>query len=658
MLDRITTYGESRFAHLMRQLPPDEFYCYEEPRINSVTTTSRYPDFLIVWRSKGVICVEVKDWSGDIVGGDKEIIKVKINDEIKHMKNPYEIARGYKERVMETLIERSELQINYRGSIRLGFPIDPLVVMTGRSKVEISGLISHGIFDEDTVLSGDDLATVDDFMAALNRMPWTFWMPQPLTHRHVSLIEQTLSLTEVRAEERSSGPRTLTIQQENIVTAPISNARNGLTTTLIRGTFGSGKTIVLSKKAEYLAQPPPDLQILVTTFNKDLTHDLKDRIQNTRVQVEQIFDLVRTILGDQYPQTNMYRGKPDPKPIKEWCKEHHDQLELPVDFVAQEISRRKDLELDTDARYLEDLQWRGSDLSQNEVDELTLTYHLYMDYQAELKASGEDWQDYEDTIKMAMSAVHGHKYRRYFDLIMVDEGQDFTPNMLELLRSMVRPGGDLIIFEDPLQSLWKEFNIPSRGLGKARLRFLSTPLRSTQQIAEAAQSLLDIIPAMKTHDDDGIDQLYPAKTDGLQPGHKPFLSQYPDSETEQEHLISFVKQYQQAHPDQTIGVLTPDFMRDWHDLFTELGVYYGHFNFAKGLEFDTVCIARLDTLFHSPWNQRKIMRRWLYRKWFVAMTRARSNLYLSYTGSLRENLDSFRYYCQTADVHALPPLLS
>jgi hypothetical protein len=69
------TEGEKRVTSLLQSLPTNEFYCYIDPRVDRDNKTSRYPDFLIVWRSKGVIAIEVKDWL-EVKGGDGKQVHI------------------------------------------------------------------------------------------------------------------------------------------------------------------------------------------------------------------------------------------------------------------------------------------------------------------------------------------------------------------------------------------------------------------------------------------------------------------------------------------------------------------------------------------------------------------------------------------------------
>lgn len=640
------TYGEQLVCHLMQKLPQEQFFCYAEPRIDNATVRSRYPDFVIVWRERGVICVEVKDWK-HIVGGDQRDVRIKKDGKDVVHRNPYNTARDYTFHLKEKLEQRRELLARHHGGETLSFPVEPLVVLTHQDLTTLAWLQREGLFPENGVMCSDDLVSVETFHRALQKIRWTFKPSRLLTDAQIRTIQHTLSIVEVRAKSASEahlGAKcgSLIPEQDRIIWSPIPVREGGISTILVRGVVGSGKTIVLTKKADLLSELRPDLKILVTTFNNDLADDLKAHTKNRRIRVCQIFDLIREILGDNYPRAVEYRGQWDPRANKSWCQDNEGLFNLPPDFVSLEISRRKDLELILDVQYRNDLRKRDADLLESEIDELCVAYDLYVDFQRENQSQGEHWQDYEDTVRMAITGIHGHKYHRYFDIIMVDEGQDFSPNMFDLIRSMIKPGGLLFVCDDPLQSMWRRFDLSDRGLQNARIEVLKLPLRTTREIADAAQSLFELIPAIRTDD---VNEIYPAQTDHLVSGDRPQLISYCNKDEERRQILQHIEQQRLICPADAIAVITPYFDKLWHKDLNGSGIYYGNFNLIKGLEFQTVFIAQLDKIFESEWNKRIIMRRWLYRRLFVAMTRARKSLYLSFTGSLPLSLLPLEHYC-------------
>lgn len=646
------TYGEERLGTLLRELPRDEFFCYAEPRIDDPTKGHRYPDFVIIWRSKGVICLEVKDWRFFEAYEQQRIRVRNSGGTYRTERNPFEIARDYSYNLMNVLERRRELLNGDRRG--LPFPVEGLALLTHQPREKIKALTNSNIFPRNKVLCAEDLVDSSTLLAALKRMTWTFQLSKPLEDAHIHFIEKTLAVLEIRSGLDSGNEKRgeLTEDQERIIYAPLPARESGVSKVVVRGVAGSGKSIVISKRAQVLSEANPDIQILVTAFSQDLLEDLKRRIGPCRnIKIAKFFDLVKETLGNDYPQYHEYRKEMGPRPVKHWCEENYENDKsflMPIDFIAQEISRRKELDLVNDEAYNKDLEKRGSDLTTEEFEEICLIYEMYLQYQAERKDSGESYMDFEDTCELATRKMCGstNSLGKRFDVVMVDEGQDLSKRMLDLLRSTLKPGGCLFVCDDPLQTLWREYDTEDRRLKGADFHYLRAQLRTTREVSELAQSLLDIVPDISSDDSE---ELYPTKTLNLSSGPIPKLIQYADLQEEEERVLQAVKIKVDAGTlPSRIAVLTPQTTKSFKHQVKELGAYWGNFNLMKGLEFDVVFIAKLDELFFSKWNERVLMRRMLYRKFFVAITRARSELYLSHTQPLPERFVPLSEFCSSA----------
>jgi len=83
-----------------------------------------------------------------------------------------------------------------------------------------------------------------------------------------------------------------------------------------------------------------------------------------------------------------------------------------------------------------------------------------------------------------------------FDVILVDEGQDFSNDMLKILLGLLHPGGDFVIALDTYQDLyrrkgsWQSLGIEARG----RTYYLGKVYRSTREIFEFTQRFLGQMP--------------------------------------------------------------------------------------------------------------------------------------------------------------------
>jgi hypothetical protein len=104
---------------------------------------------------------------------------------------------------------------------------------------------------------------------------------------------------------------------------------------------------------------------------------------------------------------------------------------------------------------------------------------------------GSDY--YELVTQEALEKVlHGRSSVGPFDAILVDEGQDFSQDMLRILVKLVRPSGDFIVGLDAYQDLYRrKFSWKSLGINaKGRVRHLKHVYRNTVEIFEFTQRFI------------------------------------------------------------------------------------------------------------------------------------------------------------------------
>jgi len=658
------TEGEKRVASLLQALPLDEFHCYIDPRIDRDSKTSRYPDFLIVWRSRGVIALEVKDWLEIIKGDSKQVHIVKRDGSEKTMENPARTARDYALSLKELFGKSRELLKEHRGSENLYFPCEGIAVLPNFPMSTVSALEVAGLFDENNVLSWDDLVDTQAFLRALNRLRWTFDLRVPLNDDQLDAIEYALAqtridpvpnviangVTPIVSKQREERRGDLTEEQENIVLSPFPPKRTGVYVHLVRGTVGSGKTLVLAKRARRLAKMRPDWKILVTSFHLDITGDLRNRISDERISVKAIYAVCETILGEKYPKAEEYRGSFGPRAIRNWTRTEEafiSGVELTLPLVEAEIARRKDARLEDTYEYLDDLRSRHRGFTTDQQDALCFLHDLYREYQERLKNGGQEWADWEDVQKLTLDALHGHKLQRSYDAIFIDEAQDFSPQMMEIVKRLIRPGGYLFMCDDPVQCLWREFNWREKHIYPDKEETLSYPLRTTQAIMNLAQGLLDSEPKMKSEHDWNT---YPAPAHiNVDLGDAPTLIGCVEIHEEYRAVEQIVRAALSGIDDLNgIAILCPTSHQTaaWSKLewVNETKTYVSHFNRIKGLEFDIIIIPHLGTLLNNRQSidQNRIVLP--LRKLFVAVTRARRQLHITYTGSLPSQLQILERY--------------
>lgn len=644
------TYGEERTLDILCKLPESEFNCYYEPRIKGPIGTDRYPDFLIVWRSKGVLAVEIKDYKHiNIENSDQiEIEVVKDTGEILRKPNPIRTVKKYSDNIITLFERRREFLHTYRGVEKLSFPCEGIVLFAHIEEKQLQRMIDCGIFSEHRVLPANALQNESTLLNYLEKVPWTWQIKTPITAEMVETISYEIRMNSVNRQGKKVGD--LNQKQDEIVHRPLPFQDGSYSADLVRGSVGSGKTIVLIKRAEWLKNMRPELNILVCAFNIDLTQDLRERIQNPKIKVVRFFDLCKEILGASYPKLEEYRDEQGPRTIKKWVQNQEELFKgegLKYETVMEEIARRKDKNLSTDEQYKEDVTIRKAPFSTRQIDIISIMYDEYIHYQDELKREGDDGTDWEDIPDLTLNALFGHKLERSFDVVMIDEAQDWSPKWIRVIKRLLKPGGYLFMCDDPAQSLWRFYNWEQKGVKGISIINLELPERTTKEIMDCAQCLFDIED--KLHANYDLD-VYPVKTEHLLRGKKPKIVIFRSPEQEKDGIPLIVENVLLEKKDkERVGVLCPNYgdIKEWRDnqIIKDNNIYLGHFNLMKGLEFETVIIPRIDQLFKEDISNDVSYELSNMRKLFVAMTRAKKELILTCSRSFPQKITPLTNFC-------------
>ncbi|MCJ7595468.1 MAG: AAA family ATPase, partial [Desulfobacterales bacterium] len=146
------------------------------------------------------------------------------------------------------------------------------------------------------------------------------------------------------------------------------------------------------------------------------------------------------------------------------------------------------------------LQDKGLGIGSNGVE----VYHFYelcaRILEETVRFENEDSEYYDLVTQETFEKVlSGRSPVGPFDAILVDEGQDFVGDMLKILLSLLKPGGDLVIGLDSYQDLykrkasWKSLGIKAGG----NTRYLKKAYRSTVELFEFTQRFIGETPRIE-----------------------------------------------------------------------------------------------------------------------------------------------------------------
>lgn len=271
------TYGERRVAQrLESHLGDDCLVWYDIP----VGRQYQHPDFVIIDPSLGLIFLEVKDWKRSTFRhADPRMVILETEQGPKKEKNPLVQVREYACATAEMLSQDPRLQQTgiYQGKLNLAWAYG--VVFTNITRQQLTSLSADGtmatIFPEALTICQDEMTESVSPPAFRNKIAGLFttrFRPaiSPLTR---DIIRQHLFPEIVIPSKKHDNNhlKVMDIQQELL-------ARNiGEGHRVIHGVAGSGKTLILLYRCQYLAENSKR-PVLVLCFNITLANYIRECI--------------------------------------------------------------------------------------------------------------------------------------------------------------------------------------------------------------------------------------------------------------------------------------------------------------------------------------------------------------------------------------------
>lgn len=273
------TQGERRFAErLERKLEEDYLIWYDVP----VGPKQSHPDFVVIHPRRGVLILEVKDWKlSTIHRATRQMWEIVPDGEMKVVINPLAQARHCAIQVVNAL-ERDEQLVHASGSHqgKLAFPWGHGVVLSNITRKQFMDAGLNNAIEANYVICSDEMTDTVDVEQFQQRL----WNMFPHSFGSVMTLPQLdrvrwIMFPEVRVQSQGAlfddsdleaqlpdVMRVMDIQQEQLARSLGDGHR------VIHGVAGSGKTMILGYRAEYLAKASTDQSkpILVLCYNEPL----------------------------------------------------------------------------------------------------------------------------------------------------------------------------------------------------------------------------------------------------------------------------------------------------------------------------------------------------------------------------------------------------
>ncbi len=676
------TAGEKEVLNRLRELPADYLVWPE------LAVAGRHPDFVIAAPGRGVAVFEVKDWV-EIVAANPQTFNIRTRGgEERNEENPIRGLR-HKAFAITRRLESEPRLIHQSGPHygKLRVPYAYAVIFPNLTDMFLWQL--GPIFDDNRWAISRDRLQQCAALELIDSLNWGFRADLSADDmdviraaifpelkiisggREVGVMDQTQEHAAREALfERAAPPREeLPEHGRRLAVNPVIR--------LVRGVAGSGKTLVLARRARYLSEANPDWHVLVVTFTRALAQTLRDQLgdDDPRLTVTHFHqlctDLIDQELGDwgHGPVTDTVGT------IARLLQDLPSMERLDSQFLAGEIAWMKDTGL-TDERYL--TAPRVGRRRPLLPADRQFVLDVYRRYQHNLGWRHRfDWMDVPITVANAIDAgaLTGARY----DAILIDEAQDFAPTWFGVLRRLLNPEtGVMFLAADGAQRIYRQHSWRSLGLNVVgRARVLPRPYRMTYEIARAAAELMRGNPVVMEELAGEEDELLQRQPDSRWMRH----GDHPELRLFANQAVEF-KWLQNRLEDLRRDGYAPHEIAIFHRHTQSIDPYAGHLrkhkwpvrvlradapvegdgitvgtmHAAKGLEFRAVFMPQLDMMFDKlgvTAEERRASVAAETRLLYVALTRARERAYLMHRGRLPEHLAHLaRYLDEVREVNA------
>ena len=424
---------------------------------------------------------------------------------------------------------------------------------------------------------------------------------------------------------------------------------------VVLGTAGSGKTTMAILRSAYLSDPdlPQHGRTLLLTYNKALCAYIRTlaAAELSNVTVEHYHKFARGYLASRGKMKNnaIIQGGVRDRVIQHAIKNvsalygPSPLFDRPLNLFSSEIGWLEKHGI-TSLEDYESQNRTGRAEARLERRMRKFMWEIYEAYLSGREKAGYDY-DFDDLAGAVMRELASDNDPRRYRHIVIDEGQDLSPEMLRSLTKALPPDGSITFFGDVAQQIYgHRMSWRSAGLRPTKVWQFTENYRNSREIAALGLA----ISSMPYYA--GVPDMVAPKSP-VAAGPKPTLVSIRDARSETNFVVTQATRLSRA---QSVAILTRT-VRQLNDIRSLLPsgainlrnesarwvagprLFVGTYHSAKGLEFDAVILPYLSNrLFPDPQTVHDFGLEEAQandgRLLYVGVTRARAALILTYCG--------------------------
>jgi len=268
------TEGEWKLLNFLLKNLDDSYEIYFQPFLNGDN-----PDFAILRKSSGVLLIEVKDWNLEYYYCDKTT-KWRLNKNNSIIKSPLKQVEGYKQNLFQ--LHSEELQLRKTKNKNSWATVNCAVYFHKSTENQLKSFLlddfkndkynSYKKFVSYFGLLGNDSLNSN----TLNNLLSRFWLNRKSFYFDEILYNSIKRYLKPPFHQSEEGKNIIyTKEQQELIRSEIRPRRK------IKGIAGSGKTLVLAKRAVN-SHIRTGGKVLILTYNLSLKNYIHDRISDVR----------------------------------------------------------------------------------------------------------------------------------------------------------------------------------------------------------------------------------------------------------------------------------------------------------------------------------------------------------------------------------------
>ncbi|MGV2875888.1 UvrD-helicase domain-containing protein [Macrococcus capreoli] len=346
---------------------------------------------------------------------------------------------------------------------------------------------------------------------------------------------------------------------------------------LIKGSAGSGKSLITIYRAIWISLKYPDKKVLVLTYNhavnKKMNEDVKAICRELKITLNDNLD-IRTYHSFCLSTIKKLTPIVENNDISSGKYSYYGNKYKMIKAIVQEL---KGLYPETPSYkrpefvFLDEISWIQS-MNIRSLDDYIATerigrqavritradrkyfYEVYERYKSSVnnQADGRyyDYEDIGDNIRDSFSQLKESEvpYVDYlYDFVLIDEFQDFTVNMLTSIQSILKEDGIVSLFGDTKQSIFENrISMKRIGFKNFSSYIIEHNYRNSKEISLYARKIADS-PYLNKNDEFYVKTIISKRATN----NNPIIQNF-NSEIEE---LNWMKDIINLHPNQHIAIL-------------------------------------------------------------------------------------------------------